>query len=134
MKREILFRGQRIDNGKWVCGYGIIHGEHYDRKDNERKCSIFMEYDSVSKLNYQLVEVNPETVGQFTGLLDKNKTKIFEGDIITLIGVTSNENRIIRKVEYIKERAQFMSGMYPLIQSIEIVLVIGNIHDNPNLK
>ena len=65
MKREILFRGKRMDNDKWEVGF-------LSWSDSPRKRSYH--------INNHVVYT--ETVGQFTGLIDKNGTKIFEGDII----------------------------------------------------
>ena len=70
---------------------------------------------------------------QNTGVKDKNGKEIYEGDILTYNGVTSNGNKIIREVNYNAENARFQSGMYPLTQSVELSEIIGNIYENPEL-
>lgn len=76
--REILFRGKRIDNGKWVEG-GIIQGVAHELWQNSDKVYIMVFPQYLSRPN--LYEVDPTTVGQYTGLTDKNGNRAFEHDI-----------------------------------------------------
>ena len=68
MNREILFRGKRVDNGEWVYGFLVKMWGQYHIIDQNDENSAYM--------------IKPETVGQYTGLCDKNGKKIFEGDIV----------------------------------------------------
>lgn len=127
MKREILFRGKRIDNGEWIASpnYSNIDGN----------ISIGLQDDGERKFT-RYYQVLPETVGQFTGLTDKNGTKIFEGDILYFHfldedGIPAPDEICIETVEFIN--GAFCTDCDQLLQGIENSEFIGNIHDNPEL-
>lgn len=81
--REIIFRGKRKDNGEWIFGY-------YFQKQNPFSEDGFPITHYISDCPPFGAEVDPETVGQFTGITDKNGKRIFEGDIIRMNGSDSD--------------------------------------------
>ena len=142
--REILFRGKRVSNGEWVEGdlrQFNLYGLNYVSGEG-RTTYIIADEGANGGTEY---EVDPSTVGQYTGLTDKNGTKIFEGDII------ENINQQIFVVEYGRHDLNccnccyeshdalgfYMKNKFGSAESDEKVWedieVIGNIHDNPEL-
>ena len=120
--RIILFRGKRIDNSEWVYGYyvPVCFGRF------PCKPAIVPESDGT----WEPIEVKKETVGQYTGLTDKNGTKIFEGDII--FDPELKENHIVMFDEGGFCTEEMFLQFYLCFDEMEVE-VIGNIHDNPEL-
>lgn len=125
--REILFRGKRVDNNEWV--YGFLSKS----RGNNHFLSLCIDHEENGVMLSSIVE--PETIGQYTGLSDKNGTKIFEGDIVLYNGEkhivvfeTRGENSYFGiKIDHIETWGFCLSVPAKLME------VIGNIHDNPEL-
>lgn len=113
--RDIKFRGKRIDNGEWVYGY-LVPWNNQSYQSQERMCIRTGIIDTA--------EVDPETVGQFTGI--KN---VYEGDIVKQFGGH------ILKVVFDKGAFWYIgkNGCNWPLETISAVEVIGKIHDNPEL-
>ena len=125
--QKIIFRGKRVDNGEWVYGY-----YSFDNRPTSRGTYITC-YSGYSQLDYEVI---PETVGQYTGLTDKNGKKIFEGDI-----VFKRTYQGKKPMNVYFASGQFTCGVgggsstpshYYTLDDKQVE-IIGNIFDNPEL-
>lgn len=126
-KREIEFRAKDVDDNKWVYGTPAIISRDYWMIEK----NAYMEYGEI----YDMYAIKQETLGQFTGICDKDGKKIYEGDIIK----TGYED--IYEVRFEEKRG----GWYPFacgdgcgcceyeVEYPQYCKVVGNIYDNPEL-
>lgn len=139
--REILFRGKRVDNGEWL--YGFYHNEtSIESAASDRKIT----HHHIYTQDFDLL-VDPDTVGQYTGLKDKKGTKIFEGDIIkirkdtdfygkpiTFKGVVFfNEDECGFEIGKNGMKGYCISSLASYIFKSSATEIIGNFYDNPEL-
>ena len=129
--RTIKFRGKTHGNGKWYYG-SLVYS-------NEINAAIYFQIGNGLIKRMDWVYVIPETVGQFTGLMDKNGKEIYEGDIVKwsngmLYAVKFWEGMFYASIEECNEG---ILGGFPLYRLIEYedggCEIIGNIHDNTEL-
>lgn len=149
MNREILFRGKRIDNGEWVYGqYAYLLNARTE--DGEPIKHMIVDGTPFGQT------VDPSTVGQYTGLTDKNGRKIFEGDILrepakndwekkNFVGFEvfwHDNDSCDRHIGWQMNRLHFYGAIggadiYPISfrpEWAKRMVVIGNIHDNELLE
>lgn len=141
--REILFRGKRIDNSEWVEGTLILTTAVEQKPYIVDSC--WCPYMKTNERGYadfdwlNAYEVIPETVGQYTGLTDKNGKRIFEGDIIS-VNHPYNGNSIHEVIwdKYCWNLKNFYASCfdYPSMafsERTKYMTAVGNIHDSPEL-
>lgn len=135
--REILFRGKQAYNGEWIAG-GLL------QDDDGKTYIVGYEHrggiDGMIDAELTSWAVISETIGQYTGLTDKNGTKIFEGDIVT-VSLSWDEDDVmdVGRVFYSEEICGFyrtskvFGGGCPSMTYTDEYEIIGNIYDNPEL-
>lgn len=144
MNRQIKFRGKRKDTGEWVYG-DLLHIDGgcliYFGSQTETE-TPYIENSSpiaVELFKTEIAVVEPETVGQFTGLCDKNGKEIYEGDIVDMKSITPRHWVVkfswgtfyLAGIESkLPCRKCFSQYEYEICYEYSF---IGNIHDNPEL-
>ena len=138
--REILFRG-KTEKGEWVEGFYTKGFRYPDEEELHDMIYSFLADEENNEWRFYNAKVIPETIGQFTGLTDKNGKKIFEGDIVKIRRAYLNagyEEDCFYKVDWHKYWNGWALINIKDTQScyLDNVIqgeVIGNIHDNPEL-
>lgn len=121
--REILFRGKIVDSVEWIHGIAFPH--------DRGSCSILYQFPMDGALEGR--EVDPDTVGQFTGLYDKDGARIYEGDIV--VTELWPGGHFLGAVEW-REKDCAFSVRLSENNSTGVSTgcrVVGNIHDDPDM-
>ena len=124
MKREILFRGKQLSNGEFIEGSLTV--------DCHGNCCIYHPLNVPIGGGFQYFDVDPETVGQYTGIDDREGDKIFEGDIFN---IGAEENIYTVKFDYGCFLAYEDDVQVGILAELATMFIkkIGNIHDNKEL-
>ena len=136
-EREILFRGKRFGDGEWIEGYFLPGNE---RQSLHPRIFVYLPETQ----SFECFDIDIDTLGEYTGLTDKNGTRIFEGDIVKITGFHTTA---IAAVKYGSSSEKSTSWgwyfddndghTYFLVSRAFCedynAIIIGNIHDNPEL-
>ena len=138
MKREIIFRGKCVSDSKYA-GQWVEGGYVPPYEDSETKEALIVMFYGGNTTS--TCHVIPETVGQYTGLTDKNGKRIFEGDILKvyyygkskIFGVVKfDESRFFIDDDFMRDDIKAKAPMTEMFSRYEFE-VVGNVHDNPEL-
>ena len=148
--REIKFRAKRLDNGEWSYGSGLLIADDFCVIDRDTEMYVDEKYEWAGNTHFFRVAgvmCDLETIGQYTGLKDKNGKEIYEGDILKHsywdrvpldVYQQGGKDEYIEEILVVKYRVE--SGRYCADSFTDIDMwicedseVIGNIYDNPEL-
>lgn len=127
--REIIFRGKSVNDGKWH------EGSYISMLNKEYIADVQLHDIEEIKLEKAMNEVDPESLGQFTGIVDQHGTKVFEGDIceVALPWGNSKSMTVVWDNYFHLHRMKTKEGELNLIFDTLRFKVIGNIYDDPSL-
>ena len=133
--REIRFRGKRTDNGGWAYGDLVRYYENQRRFIAYDQLAYMYKECGIDRLvSERFFEVNPDTVGQYTGLRDMNGREIYEGDIIFFEPFgTHNNDRIVKFEQGCFVGELIRNGYSQTLSSTDLFKIIGHIHENTEL-
>lgn len=146
--RDILFRAKRLDNGEWATSRSIA-----ENISNDGQYSYFIGARNPANMCFHksgnivaaettgealFYAVEPKTIGQYTGIDDKNGTKMYEGDIVLVVSGGVDEEDGYACIVWDEGTARFIMEWRYFITDFDNFYghdceVVGNIHDNPEL-
>lgn len=122
-----LYRGRRVSDDKWIIGYYVLVTDF----ESGEECPVIIPWEADLYSYGEITEfdfVDPTTVGQFTGLVDCNGRKIFEGDVLESNFKPKNTSDV--GIRIIVRDIRETGKLYLYASNYRVV---GNIHDNPEL-